>query len=94
MINYEIFILVHISFYHNPSLDPNDENSKILIEYRIFMFQMIINMIWNLCNMAKPFTQLTRIDQKYVWGEAQKKELKVGFKLALILRQPIQGWPF
>jgi hypothetical protein len=76
-------------------LDPNDENSKILVEYWIIMFQMIINMIWNLCNIVKPFTQLTRIDQKYIWGEApQKQELKVGFKSALILRRPIQGWPF
>jgi hypothetical protein len=35
--SYQIYILMHINFHHNPTLDPYDEESKILIEYHFYI---------------------------------------------------------
>ncbi len=35
--SYQISILVHISFHHNPTSDPYDEDSKILTEYHFYI---------------------------------------------------------
>jgi len=35
---YQILILVHICFHHNPTPDSCDENSQILIEYHFYIF--------------------------------------------------------
>jgi hypothetical protein len=34
---YQISILVHINFHHNPTLDPYDEDSKILTKYHFYI---------------------------------------------------------
>ncbi len=34
---YQIYILMHISFHHNPTPDPYDEESKILTEYHFYI---------------------------------------------------------
>ncbi len=34
---YQISILVHIYFHHNPAPDPYDEESQILIEYHFYI---------------------------------------------------------
>jgi hypothetical protein len=36
--SYQINILVHITYRHNPRLDPYDEESLILIEYHFYIF--------------------------------------------------------
>jgi len=45
-------------------------------------------------SIAKTLTQLTQIDQKLIWDEAQEhafQKLKAKFSSAPILKQPIQG---
>jgi hypothetical protein len=47
--------------------------------------------------LARPLTMLTKGDQPWVWGEAQKKafqELKDKLSTTPILRRPIRGRPF
>jgi hypothetical protein len=36
--SYQIFILVHISYYLNPNYDPYDEDSRVLNEYHFHVF--------------------------------------------------------
>ncbi len=52
--SYQKSILVHISFCHNLTPDPYDEDFKILKKYH-FIFQMIINTIQSLCNIVLSF---------------------------------------
>lgn len=35
--SYQISISVHISFHHNSTMDPNDEDSKILKKYHFYI---------------------------------------------------------
>jgi hypothetical protein len=35
--SYQIFILVHINFFHNPTFDLYDDDSRILIKYHFYI---------------------------------------------------------
>ncbi len=36
--SYHISILVHITYHHNPHLDPYDEESQVFNEYHFYIF--------------------------------------------------------